>query len=94
LKQDKTMMSNERYEVSDTPPVNTYSGNVVDDNDNESNNNSIMLSEGMIHRDESADFKYPSDHTNLIYPWVEVMDPDTEEIFYWNEETEEMRWEL
>jgi len=27
-------------------------------------------------------------------PWLEVVDPDTKEVFYWNEETEEMRWEL
>jgi len=31
--------------------------------------------------------KFPS-------PWLEVVDPDTKEVFYWNEETEEMRWEL
>jgi hypothetical protein len=29
-----------------------------------------------------------------IHPWVEMIDPDTNEIFYWNEETEEMRLEL
>lgn len=27
-------------------------------------------------------------------PWLAVVDPDTMETFYWNEETEEMRWEL
>lgn len=27
-------------------------------------------------------------------PWVEVVDPDTKEVWYWNEDTEEMRWEL
>lgn len=26
--------------------------------------------------------------------WSQVIDPDTGEVFYWNEETEEMRWEL
>jgi len=28
------------------------------------------------------------------WPWSQVIDPDTGEIFYWNEETEEMKWEL
>lgn len=27
-------------------------------------------------------------------PWRKMTDPDSGEIFYWNEETEEMRWEL
>ena len=27
-------------------------------------------------------------------PWLKVIDPDTGEVFYWNEETEEMKWEL
>lgn len=27
-------------------------------------------------------------------PWTEVIDPDTGETFYWNEETEEMKWDL
>ena len=27
-------------------------------------------------------------------PWSQVVDPDTGEVFYWNEETEEMTWEL
>jgi predicted nucleic acid-binding Zn-ribbon protein len=26
-------------------------------------------------------------------PWMQVVDPDTGEVFYWNEETEEMSWE-
>lgn len=26
--------------------------------------------------------------------WAEVEDPDTGEIFYWNEETHEVRWEI
>jgi hypothetical protein len=29
-----------------------------------------------------------------VGPWSKVIDPDTGEVFYWNEETEEMRWEL
>jgi hypothetical protein len=45
--------------------------------------------------DEGIDMRPQAQHEmKSIYPWVEVMDPDTEEIFYWNEETEEMRWEL
>ncbi|GAX13899.1 hypothetical protein FisN_5Lh201 [Fistulifera solaris] len=27
-------------------------------------------------------------------PWCETIDPDTGKVFYWNEETGEMRWEL
>lgn len=27
-------------------------------------------------------------------PWVERIDPETGEVFYWNEKTQEMRWEL
>ena len=27
-------------------------------------------------------------------PWMAVTDPDTGEVFYWNEDTEEMKWEL
>jgi hypothetical protein len=27
-------------------------------------------------------------------PWVEMEDPDSGEIFYWNKETDEMRWEI
>lgn len=41
---------------------------------------------------ESSETK--SDETGVQAPWMEVVDPDTGEIFYWNEETEEMRWEM
>jgi hypothetical protein len=27
-------------------------------------------------------------------PWMEVIDPDTGDVFYWNEDTEEMRWDM
>jgi hypothetical protein len=27
-------------------------------------------------------------------PWMEVVDPDTGDVFYWNEDTEEMRWDM
>jgi len=27
-------------------------------------------------------------------PWIEVKDPDTGDLFFWNEETDEMKWEM
>jgi hypothetical protein len=27
-------------------------------------------------------------------PWFSMVDPETQEVFYWNQETEEMRWEV
>jgi hypothetical protein len=35
-----------------------------------------------------------NDSSTVSSPWVKVTDPDTKEVFYWNEKTEEMRWEL
>jgi hypothetical protein len=43
--------------------------------------------------DDDNDDEYVTT-TYSIYPWIEVIDPDTDEIFYWNEETGEMKWEL
>jgi hypothetical protein len=34
------------------------------------------------------------DDSKSSNPWREVTDPDSGEVFYWNDETEEMRWEL
>ena len=34
------------------------------------------------------------DETMATSPWIQIQDPDTGETFYWNEETEEMKWEL
>lgn len=31
---------------------------------------------------------------DALTPWVEVIDPDTGETFFWNENTEEMKWEM
>jgi hypothetical protein len=31
---------------------------------------------------------------SLVGPWTKVIDPDSGEEFYWNEETEEMKWEI
>ena len=31
---------------------------------------------------------------SLVGPWTKVIDPDSGEEFYWNEETEEMKWEM
>jgi hypothetical protein len=33
----------------------------------------------------------PGDNMGL---WTQVVDPDTGDVFYWNEDTEEMKWEL
>jgi hypothetical protein len=88
---DQSMVFNERYDALTNSTVATaHNGNITDDN----NYSSMLLEEETQHTDVSVEFENFSDNENLIYPWVEVMDPDTEEIFYWNEETEEMRWEL
>ena len=38
----------------------------------------------------TASRELPDDNS----PWLAVVDPDTKEVFYWNEETGEMCWEL
>jgi hypothetical protein len=35
----------------------------------------------------------PAEAEEATGPWSQVIDPDTGEVFYWNEETEEMKWE-
>ncbi|GAX16829.1 hypothetical protein FisN_5Hh201 [Fistulifera solaris] len=50
------------------------------ENVNKRENNSTAVSES--NQDESSG------------PWCETIDPDTGKVFYWNEETGEMRWEL
>ena len=89
---DLTMVTDQRYDATNSTDVIAYGGNGGELNDDDIP--SSMLLEEIQRTDTSANYDNPSDNKNIIYPWVEVMDPDTEEIFYWNEETEEMRWEL
>ena len=91
INHESAKVSNEPYELSNTTSVSTFDGNINDDS----------ISYATIPLDELQQFdlsegsdNVSDNNQNIIYPWIEVMDPDTEEIFYWNEETEEMRWEL
>ena len=91
---DLTMVTDQRYDATNSTDVIAYGGNGGEVNDDDDIPSSMLLEE-IQHTNTSANYDNPSDNKNIIiYPWVEVMDPDTEEIFYWNEETEEMRWEL
>ena len=92
LNHDLTLVTDQRYDATNSTDVIAYGGNGGELNDDDIP--SSMLLEEIQRTDTSANYDNPSDNKNIIYPWVEVMDPDTEEIFYWNEETEEMRWEL
>ena len=95
LNHDLTLVTDQRYDATNSTDVIAYGGNGGELNDDDDDIPSSMLLEEIQHTDTSANYDNPSDNKNIIiYPWVEVMDPDTEEIFYWNEETEEMRWEL
>lgn len=59
-------------------------GMLENENQEEEKTNSTSVAEES-HQNESS---------SSSSPWCEMTDPDTGKIFYWNEETEEMRWEL
>jgi len=39
-------------------------------------------------------YSSPSTTASASSSWIQMEDPDTGEIFYWNENTEEMKWDL
>ena len=44
--------------------------------------------------DDQTEEDFLEENSEASSSWEEVVDPDTGEIFYWNEETDEVRWEI
>ena len=62
-------------------------------NTNDSRPTSSSMATSSAPRVPARDAKEEED-TEISSSWEEVEDPDSGEVFYWNEETDEVRWEI